>query len=353
MNAIKVLIVDDSALVRKMLSEIVDRQPDMEAVGAAPDPLVAREMIRNLNPDVMTLDVEMPKMDGLDFLERVMRLRPMPVVMVSTLTERGADTTLRALELGAVDFVSKPKLDVAAGLAAYADELCDKIRAASRSTVRGPRPAGAALPAAPRTGMRLASTEKLILVGASTGGTEAIRELLVGFPPDAPAIAITQHMPAGFTKSFALRLNDQCRLKVSEAVHGERLLPGHVYIAPGDHHLAVTRSGANYMASVSDGPPVNRHRPSVEVLFRSGAACAGPNSIGIMLTGMGKDGATAMRELRDAGAYNFAQDEATCVVFGMPREAIAAGAVHEVLPLQAIAGRTLARLVSTFAGNRI
>lgn len=349
---IKVAIVDDSALVRAMLTQIINSQPDMQSVGAAPDPLVARELIRSQNPDVITLDVEMPRMDGLEFLEKLMRLRPTPVVMVSTLTERGAETTLRALELGAVDYVSKPKVDIVRGLGEYADELCEKIRAASRASVRKPA-AGAARPPAPSSGMRLASTEKLVLVGASTGGTEAIRELLGGFPPDAPAIVITQHMPAGFTRSFALRLNDHCKLKVSEAVDGERLLPGHAYIAPGDHHLAVKRSGANYVASVTEGAPVNRHRPSVEVLFRSGAACAGPNAIGIMLTGMGKDGATAMRELRDAGAYNFAQDEATCVVFGMPKEAIAAGAVHEVLPLPAIAGRALARLVSSAAGNRI
>jgi two-component system chemotaxis response regulator CheB len=350
---IKVAIVDDSALVRAMLTQIINSQPDMQSVGAAPDPLAARELIKAQNPDVITLDVEMPRMDGLEFLEKLMRLRPTPVVMVSTLTERGAETTLRALELGAVDYVSKPKIDIVKGLGDYADELCEKIRAASRASVRTTRLPGAARPAAPRAGMRLASTEKLVLVGASTGGTEAIRELLSGFPPDAPAIVITQHMPAGFTRSFALRLNDHCKLKVSEAVDGERLLPGHVYIAPGDHHLAVKRSGANYVASVTEGAPVNRHRPSVEVLFRSGAACAGPNAIGIMLTGMGKDGATAMRELRDAGAYNFAQDEATCVVFGMPKEAIAAGAVHEVLPLPAIAGRTLARLVSSAAGTRI
>ena len=350
---IRVAIIDDSALVRAMLTQIVNSQPDMESVGAAPDPIVARELIRAKNPDVVTLDVEMPRMDGLEFLEKLMRLRPTPGVMVSTLTERGAETTLRALELGAVDYISKPKVDIVKGLGEYAGELCDKSRAASRARVGNSRRPGAAAPVAPRAGLRLASTEKLILVGASTGGTEAIRELLGGFPPDAPAIVITQHMPAGFTRSFALRLNDHCKLKVAEAVNAERLLPGHVYIAPGDHHLAVTRSGANYVATITDAPPVNRHRPSVEVLFRSGAACAGPNAIGIMLTGMGKDGAAAMKELRDAGAYNFAQDEASCVVFGMPREAIAAGAVHEVLPLTAIAGRALARLVSTSAGNRI
>ncbi len=345
-HRIKVAIVDDSALVRRMLTEIVDAQPDMQAVGAAPDPIAAREMIRAQNPDVITLDVEMPRMDGLDFLEKLMRLRPTPVVMVSTLTERGADVTLKALELGAVDFVSKPKVDVVKGLGEYAGEIVDKIRVAARANVKRPAPKAGDAPA-PRPALRIATTEKLILVGASTGGTEAIREFLSGFPPDVPGIAITQHMPAGFTKSFALRLNDYCRLKVKEAEHNERILPGHVYIAPGDHHLEVVRSGANYMTALNDGPPVNRHKPSVEVLFRSGVKSLGPNAIGVMLTGMGKDGAAAMKELRDAGAWNFAQDEASCVVFGMPREAIAAGAVQEVVPLHEMSRRVLAKLAAS------
>ncbi len=340
---IKVAIVDDSALVRRMLTEIVDAQPDMQSVGAAPDPIAARELIRAQNPDVITLDVEMPRMAGLAFLEKLMRLRPTPVVMVSTLTERGAEVTLKALELGAVDFVSKPKVDVVKGLGEYAAEITDKIRVASRATVKRPGHAGARETAA-RPALRLSGTEKLILVGASTGGTEAIRHLLGDFPPDVPGIVITQHMPAGFTRSFAQRLNDHCRLCVKEAEHGERILPGHVYIAPGDRHLEVARNGANYMTALSDGPPVNRHKPSVEVLFRSGVRSVGTNAIGVMLTGMGKDGATAMRELRDAGAYNLAQDEASCVVFGMPREAIAAGAVQEVVPLGEMARRVLMRL---------
>ena len=348
---IKVAIVDDSALVRSMLTQIVDSQPDMVSVGAAPDPIAAREMIRAQNPDVITLDVEMPRMDGLDFLEKLMRLRPTPVVMVSTLTERGAEVTLRALELGAIDFVSKPKVDVVKGLGDYAGEIADKIRVAARARVKRAGE-GHAAPAAPRLALRLSGTEKLILVGASTGGTEAIRELLAGFPPDIPGIVITQHMPAGFTRSFAQRLNDHCRLKVKEAEHNERILPGHVFIAPGDRHLEVARSGANYMTALSDGPPVNRHRPSVEVLFRSGVKSVGTNAIGVMLTGMGRDGASAMRELRDAGSYNFAQDEASCVVFGMPREAIAAGAVQEVAPLGDIARRVMARL-SAGAGAKV
>jgi two-component system chemotaxis response regulator CheB len=347
MKAIKVLIVDDSALVRKLLTEIVGSQPDMQVVGAAPDPLVAREMIRNLNPDVLTLDVEMPNMDGLDFLERLMRLRPMPVVMVSTLTERGSDATLRALELGAVDFVSKPKLDIAIGLQGYACEITDKIRVAAgaRVSTRIPqavaplRSADAMLPALAN---RIASSEKLIIIGASTGGTEAIKDVLVRMPPDCPGILIAQHMPEGFTKSFAARLDSLCKIAVSEAVHNERVLPGHAYIAPGHSHLLLRRSGANYMTELSQAEPVNRHRPSVDVLFRSAANCAGRNALGIILTGMGKDGAMGMLEMKNAGARTIAQDEASCVVFGMPREAIARGGVDEVVTLNDIAASALA-----------
>ncbi len=341
----KVLIVDDSALIRSLLTEIINRQPDMVAVGAAPDPIAAREMIRNLNPDVLTLDVEMPRMDGIEFLEKLMRLRPMPVVMVSTMTQEGAETTLRALELGAVDFVAKPKLDVKRGMEAGAGELLEKIRLAAAARVRkaavGPQ-AAAARPIQP-LGSR-AGTEKLVIIGASTGGTEAIKAVLVPMPPDAPGILITQHMPAGFTRSFAERLDSLCKIKVKEAEDGERVLPGHAYIAPGDHHLLVKKSGANYVTQLSDAEPVNRHRPSVEVLFKSAAQCVGANAIGIMLTGMGKDGATAMMDMKRAGSYNIAQDEASCVVFGMPKEAIAAGGVDEVLPLTGIAGRVFALL---------
>ncbi len=350
---IRVIVVDDSALVRGLLTEIVNRQPDMECIGAAPDPLVAREMIRERNPDVITLDIEMPRMDGLDFLARLMRLRPMPVVMVSTLTERGAEVTMKALELGAVDFVAKPKIGVADGLQRLGEEITEKIRTAARARVRrlAPEPtaaaaAGAAAVVAPRALGRL-STEKLIFIGASTGGTEATREVLMQLPADSPAVLITQHMPPGFTKSYAMRLDGLCRLRVKEASDGERLLPGHAYIAPGGLHLSVERSGANYVARVRDGEPVNRHKPSVEVLFRSAAQVVGPNAIGVMLTGMGADGARAMREMRDAGAWNVCQDEASCVVFGMPREAIAAGAAHEVLPLARIAPAMLERLRST------
>jgi two-component system chemotaxis response regulator CheB len=354
----RVVVVDDSALVRSLLSEIINRQPDMQCVGAAADPLVAREMIRELNPDVITLDIEMPRMDGIDFLAKLMRLRPMPVVMVSTLTERGADVTLRALELGAVDFVAKPKIGVADGLRLLADDITDKVRIAARAQLRkaGVSAAGGASPARPApTALGRLSTEKIIFIGASTGGTEATREVLLGLPADAPAVMITQHMPPGFTKSYATRLDSLCRISVSEASDGERVLPGHAYIAPGGLHLSVERSGSNYIARVRDGDPVNRHRPSVEVLFLSAARVVGPNALGVMLTGMGADGAQAMKILRDAGSWNVAQDETSCVVFGMPKEAIAAGAAHEVLPLAAIAPRLLERLRSTggTGGNRL
>jgi len=339
----RVVVVDDSALVRGLLGEIIDRQPDMCCVGAASDPLVAREMIRNLNPDVITLDVEMPHMDGIEFLSRLMRLRPMPVVMVSTLTERGADVTLKALELGAVDFVAKPRIGVSDGLRQLGAEITDKIRAAARARMHrqaAPAPAGTAAAAPPASLGRL-STEKIIFVGASTGGTEATREVLMKLPADAPAVMITQHMPPGFTKSYAARLDSLCRISVAEAQDGERILPGHAYLAPGGRHLSVERSGANYISRVQDGEAVNRHKPSVEVLFASAARVVGRNALGVMLTGMGADGAAAMKTMRDAGSWNVAQDEASCVVFGMPREAIAHGAVHEVLPLAQIAPRLM------------
>ena len=360
----RVVVVDDSALVRSLLAEIINRQPDMQCVGAAADPLIAREMIRELNPDVITLDIEMPRMDGIDFLSKLMRLRPMPVVMVSTLTERGADVTMRALELGAIDFVAKPRVGVADGLRSLADDITEKVRIASRAHVRKPAPAGlgpsgtltaVARPAVAPAALGRLSTEKIIFIGASTGGTEATREVLMGLPPDAPAVMITQHMPAGFTQSYAARLDGLCRISVKEASNGERVLPGHAYIAPGGLHLSVERSGANYIARVRDGELVNRHKPSVEVLFLSAARVVGPNALGVMLTGMGADGAKAMKELRDAGSWNVAQDEASCVVFGMPKEAIAEGAVHEVLPLGQIAPKLLDKLRSTasLSTNRI
>jgi two-component system, chemotaxis family, protein-glutamate methylesterase/glutaminase len=355
MAKIKVVVVDDSALVRSLLTEIINRQPDMQCVGAAADPLVAREMIRETNPDVITLDVEMPRMDGLEFLSRLMRLRPMPVVMVSTLTEQGADITLRALEMGAVDYVAKPRIGISSGLAELSSDIVDKIRVAASAHVKrlGPAPAAGATHAAsaaahdtPRAPLPRLSTEKIVCIGASTGGTEAIREVLTPLPADSPAIVITQHMPPGFTTSFAARLDSLCKIRVEEARHNQRILPGHAYIAPGGHHLRIDRSGSNYIAVVEDTEPVNRHRPSVEVLFKSAARVLGPNAVGIMLTGMGADGALAMREMKDAGSYNYVQDETSCVVFGMPRMAIQAGAAHEILPLNQIAPALLNRLAS-------
>ena len=349
MTKIRVLVVDDSALVRSLLAEIINRQPDMQCIGAAPDPFVAREMIRNLNPDVLTLDVEMPRMDGIDFLSRLMRLRPMPVVMVSTLTEHGAEVTMRALELGAIDFVAKPKIGVADGFRLLAEDITEKVRIAAKARIRKPPANEAGTRATARTAVaptsvgRL-STEKIIFIGASTGGTEATKEVLLGLPHDAPAVMITQHMPPGFTLSYSTRLNGLCRIAVKEASDGERVLPGHAYIAPGGFHLSVDRCGANYVARVSDSDPVNRHKPSVEVLFESAARVVGRNALGVMLTGMGGDGAQGMKHMRDAGSWNLVQDEASCVVFGMPREAIAAGAANEVLPLCEIAPKLLERL---------
>jgi two-component system chemotaxis response regulator CheB len=343
---IKVLIVDDSALIRSVMTEIVRSQPDMEVVGAAPNPLVAREMIKQTNPDVLTLDVEMPKMDGLDFLEKLMRLRPMPVLMVSSLTEKGSEITMRALELGAVDFITKPKLSIQTGMMDYANLIAEKIRIAAKAKVRSRANAaggvvGVATTVLPSMRNPFISSEKLIIIGASTGGTEAIKSFLMQMPSDCPGILIAQHMPEGFTRSFAKRLDSLCKISVVEAQGGERVLPGHAYIAPGHSHLLLARSGANYMTQIEQSEPVNRHRPSVDVLFRSAAQCAGKNAVGVILTGMGKDGAAGMLEMKQAGAYNFSQDEESCVVFGMPREAIAIGATHEVASLNDLPKKVL------------
>ena len=341
MKKIRVLAVDDSALMRQIVSEIVNQHRDMEMVATAQDPLVARELIKRFNPDVLTLDVEMPRMDGLDFLEKLMRLRPMPVVMISSLTGRGSEVTLRALELGAVDFVTKPQLGIREGMLAWSDLIADKIRAAARAQLSAYRAqaAPAALAAGP-----LLSSEKLIAIGASTGGTEAIRHVLQPLPLTSPGILITQHMPPGFTRSFAGRLNKLCQISVKEAEHGERVLPGHAYIAPGDRHMNLIRSGANYQIHLHDGPPVNRHRPSVDELFNSVAACAGRNAVGVILTGMGNDGAAGIGAMRQAGAWTIAQSEASCVVFGMPKEAINCGGVSEVAELSQISQQMLAKI---------
>ena len=348
---IRVLCVDDSALVRKLLTEMLGKAPGIEVIGTAADPYLAREKIKQLNPDVITLDVEMPRMDGITFLENLMRLRPMPVVMVSSLTQQGADVTLRALELGAIDFVAKPKIDVAGSLTNYADELIAKVQMAAHARVnpRANQPprgiahmhvearhsADAVLPAG--GGRRvLRTTDRIIAIGASTGGTEAIREVLESLPPDAPAIVISQHIPAAFSKPFAERMNRCSPMSVCEAQDGQYIIPGHVYIAPGDRHLLVERDGARYRCRLSDGPHVNRHRPSVDVMFRSVAQNVGPNATGVILTGMGDYGARGLKEMLEAGASTIAQDEASSVVWGMPGTAVKLGSAQVVLPLHRI-----------------
>lgn len=342
MKKISVLCVDDSALMRQLMTEIINGFPDMEVVATAPDPLVARDLIKKLNPQVLTLDVEMPRMDGLDFLEKLMRLRPMPVVMVSSLTGRGSEITLRALELGAIDFVTKPQTGLRDGMLAYSEAIAEKIRTAARARL----PQRRSSHAAPIIHVPLLSSEKLIAIGASTGGTEAIRHVLEPLPANSPALLITQHMPPGFTRSFAERLNKLCQITVKEAEDGERILPGYAYIAPGARHMELARSGANYQIRLHDGAPVNRHRPSVDVLFHSVAQFAGRNAVGVILTGMGNDGAAGMLAMRNAGAYTLAQDEASCVVFGMPREAIALGGSNETVPLHQMSQRMMAQISS-------
>jgi len=347
-----VLIVDDSALVRQLLTEMLSADREIEVVGAANDAHAAREKIKALNPDVITLDVEMPKMDGITFLRNLMRLRPMPVVMVSSLTERGADVTLDALALGAVDYLSKPRIDVAATLSGYSAELIEKVKAAARARVRAldtrqlppsaVRPSYDASVVIPEGSppRHLRTTDRIIAIGASTGGTEAIKHVLTGFPPDSPGVVIAQHIPKAFSGPFAQRMNACCQLTVYEAQDGQHILPGHAYIAPGDRHLLVLRDGARYICKLDDGPPVNRHKPSVDVLFRSVAQNAGRNAIGILLTGMGKDGARGMKEMREAGSPTIAQDEETSVVWGMPGEAVSIGAAESVLPLPEICAAT-------------
>lgn len=345
---IEVLIVDDSALIRQILTEIVNAQPDMRVVAAASDPLIAREKIKQLNPHVLTLDVEMPRMDGLAFLEKLMQLRPMPVVMISSLTERNAQTTLRALELGAVDFVTKPKFDISNTMQDYAGIIAEKIRVAAKARVLAYAPPGVrkarANDSLPRLANPRVTKDRIVAVGASTGGTEAIRELLTHLPADAPTVLITQHMPEGFTRAFADRLNGLCEIDVKEAEHGELVQPGCAYIAPGNSHLSIVGAGKFYRVQLDDGPPVNRHRPAVDVLFRSVAKAAGKNAIGVIMTGMGADGAQGLLEMKKAGAFTIAQDEASCVVFGMPKVAIEIGAVARVLPLTHIARHLLAEI---------
>lgn len=349
--------MDDSALVRRILSEILDSVPDIEVVGTAGDAYIARDKIKQLNPDVLTLDVEMPKMDGVTFLRNLMRLRPTPVIMVSSLTEHGAEITLDALALGAVDYLPKPKLDLAATLSDYKDELIEKIRMAAMANVEALDVSEIA-PKKPQVGMEIApkysadavlpkaapprqfrTTDRIIAIGASTGGTEAIKEVLIKLPADTPGIVIAQHIPKAFSTPFAERLNNSCQVVVCEAEHDQQVLPGHVYIAPGDRHLMLVRNGARYVCKLDDGPLVNRHKPSVDVLFRSVAQQAGSNAIGVILTGMGRDGAEGLKEMLEAGSPTIAQDEASSVVWGMPGAAVEVGAASEVLPLKDVAAR--------------
>ena len=336
----RVLIVDDSALMRKLLTELLSADPDLEVVGAASEPFQARDLIKQLRPDVLTLDVEMPRMDGLTFLRNLMRLRPMPVVMVSSLTERSAEVTLSALALGAFDFVTKPKLDLARGLADVGRELIAKVKAAASAKPRiaAARPI-AAVPVRTLGSVRM--TDQVIAIGASTGGTEAIAELLATLPADAPGVVIVQHIPREFSRRFAERLDRECALSVREARDDDEILVGHAYVAPGDHHLRIERSGARWRCRLGDDGPVSGHRPSVDVLFESVASHAGRNAVGVLLTGMGVDGARGLGAMRAAGAPTIAQDRDTSVVWGMPGEAVKRGAAVETLPLGHIAGRVL------------
>lgn len=351
---ITVLVVDDSALIRKLLTEILNNAADIEVVDTAADPFIAREKIKKLNPDVLTLDVEMPKMDGITFLRNLMRLRPMPVIMVSTLTEKGAEVTLQALELGAIDYVSKPKADVSHAMQSYANELVEKVRVAAGANVQAlagtsssplmrevEKKLSADAVLAKKQSLSYRTTDKVIAIGASTGGTEAIKEVLMKMPADAPGIVISQHIPEAFSSSFAERMDRLSPMNVHEASDGQMIMSGNVYIAPGNRHLIVERDGAKYVCRLNDGPPVNRHKPSVDVMFRSVAQSAGPNALAVMLTGMGDDGARGMKEMHEAGARTIAQDEKSSVVWGMPGAAVKLGCVDTVMPLQAIAGKIM------------
>ncbi len=351
MERVRVLVIDDSALVRKLMSTMLAGDPAIEVVGTAADPLIAREKIKQLHPDVLTLDVEMPRMDGITFLENLMRLRPMPVVMVSSLTVKGADVTLRALEAGAVDFFAKPDHDLAAHFEDSAREICEKVKLAARTKPRAraavrkldvaPRlSADAVLPRAQPGGTR--SDSPIIAIGASTGGTEAVRVILESMPADAPPILVTQHIPAAFSGPFAARMDRCSAMRVVEACDGQPIQSGHVYIAPGSHHLLVMWDGAKHICRLHEGPPVNRHRPSIDVLFRSIAASAGAATVAALLTGMGDDGARGLLELRQAGAATLVQDEDSSVVWGMPGAAWKLGAASEMQPIDQIASRLLA-----------
>ncbi|MBF0174900.1 MAG: chemotaxis response regulator protein-glutamate methylesterase [Magnetococcales bacterium] len=359
---INVLIVDDSAVVRQTLAKILESDPDIHVVGMAQDPFVAAERIKSLVPDVITLDVEMPRMDGITFLQKIMTQHPIPVVMCSTLTTKGSETALKAMEYGAVEIITKPKMGTKDFLEESRIRICDAVKAAALSNVRhiirSPRAmagttaanrgttngkvapkltADAILPPPTKSQAMSQTTEKVIIVGASTGGTEALRVFLESMPVNAPGIVIVQHMPENFTKAFANRLDGLCRISVKEAENNDSVVRGRALIAPGSKHALLKRSGARYFVEIKDGPLVSRHRPSVDVLFRSAARYAGANAVGVIMTGMGDDGARGMKEMKDAGAYNLAQDEKSCVVFGMPKEAIKHGGVDHILPLEKLA----------------
>lgn len=356
---VRVLIVDDSALVREVLTEVLSMDPGIEVVGTAADAFAARDMIKACEPDVLTLDIEMPKMDGVTFLKNLMRLRPMPVVMVSSLTEQGAQVTLECLEVGAVDFVAKPKLNALMDMQSYAEKVADKVKGAAMAKVRPWRPPGSPRPTTSRTRATdiiaqerpLMPNQKLVAIAASTGGTEAIREILEEMPADAPPVVIAQHIPATFSGAFAKRVDRDCAMTVTEAVDGETILHGHAYIAPGDNHLVVVQKSGRYVCRVTDDPHVNRHRPSCDTLFFSVAQAVGANAVGAILTGMGKDGAEGLLELQSRGADTIAQDEASCVVWGMPGAAVHLGAADYVLPLARVASRIM-KLVDTGSRTR-
>ena len=368
MGKIRVLIIDDSALIRKILTEVLNSSPDIEVVGAAADPLIARDMIKQLNPDVLTLDIEMPHMDGITFLSNLMRLRPTPVVMISTLTEHGAEATLNALALGAVDFIAKPKVDVVNTLNEYADEIISKVIVAAQAKVgnvpnrviKVKHPVATAPEIAGKhsvdvilkpiaTKIPMGSTNKIIALGASTGGTEAIKAVVKGFSADTPPVLITQHLPAAFSESFIRHVDLITEMSASIPRHGQTVEQGHIYLAPGDRHMMVIREGGKYIIQLSDGLPVNRHKPAVDVMFRSVAQCAGANAIAVLLTGMGADGAMGMKEMHDAGAKTVIQDEQSCVVWGMPGAAFKLGCADHVVSLGEVSHKVLS-LVKSASG---
>jgi two-component system chemotaxis response regulator CheB len=349
-KTIRVLIVDDSALTRKVLCEILSSDNEIEVVGTAVDPYDARGKIKQLNPDVLTLDIEMPKMNGINFLKNLMRLRPMPVVMVSTLTQKGADLALEALGLGAVDYVGKPDVISETSLADYSEEIINKIKIAAsvnqapRSSTNKPHAFPTDQTSKSTSSLKQNNGQAIIAIGASTGGTEAIKEIVASLRPGTYSLIVVQHIPRAFSSAFAERMNNISELEVCEATDNQQILPGHVYIAPGDQHLKITRDESNnlYYCKLDDGDAINRHKPSVDVLFRSACRSAGNNTIGILLTGMGSDGALGLKEMRDAGAVTIAQDEQSSVVWGMPGEAVKIQAADFILPLNKIADKVTA-----------